>query len=155
MRVTEHWWEESTPSSPGSLLSLSVLRGSRTPEVGEVVYSQAENIRRISPHYSYRQLLSLVQTTLFGYPWVTPVADQYASPIIHIITTLYKCSSLFIKYIQHITCRLNCCSNFNTATAVDDHYATIPINKNCTLNSVFFLLYIFLYISPPYLDYMI
>ena len=53
MRVTEQWWEESTPSSPrspGSLLTVrvSVLRPSCTSEAGEVVYSLAENKTNIS-----------------------------------------------------------------------------------------------------------
>ena len=41
MRVTEQWWEESTPSSPrspGFLLSLSILCGRCTSRAGEVVW---------------------------------------------------------------------------------------------------------------------
>ena len=48
--MTESWWKESTPSLPRSarLSSLSVLSGSCTSEIGEVVYSQAENKTNIS-----------------------------------------------------------------------------------------------------------
>ena len=53
MRVMEQWWEESTvllarPVLSQAFFSLSVLHGSRTSEVGKVVYSQAENKMNIS-----------------------------------------------------------------------------------------------------------
>ena len=58
MRASEQWWEKSTLQARSLLAWLSPLCSPPlrlTPEVGEVVYSQAENktnISTVTMHYT-------------------------------------------------------------------------------------------------------
>ena len=79
MRVREQWWEESTPSSPrspGTLLSLSILRGRCTSKAGEVVYSLAySRIRRISPHTICNDLTQNDVSKKLSFGWRSSTLD--------------------------------------------------------------------------------